>query len=96
MGVTSSVLRVLRLLPQYGMYEFVRKAPGLPDWTLLLFVRRIALQHADVEYLELAKHGLTPGRITFDGLQGMIYDLSNRGTSQQAVFTVKAQGKLMN
>ncbi len=150
-------LRTLRLLPQYGMYEFARKAPGHPDWTrieiaglqgtgvdwqrfmtekwididsislqkvsvrsfknrqieqvpavkrlfyesvqqfpLPLSVRRIALQQADVEYLELAKHGLTPGRITFNGLQGMIYDLTNRGTSKQAVFTLKAQGKLMN
>lgn len=143
----------LRLLPQYGMYEFARKSPGHADWTRIeaaglegtgvdwrrfmaerwidvdslsfgklsvrnfknrqieqtprvkrlfyqsvqefpfpLSVRRIALQHADVEYLELAKHGSAPGRITFNGLQGMFYGLTNRGTA----FTVKAKGKLMN
>lgn len=150
-------VEAVRLLPQYGMYEFARKAPGHPDWTRVvasglrgtgmnwqrfmaegwigidsislanlsvrsfknrqiaqpprvkrlfyesvqefpfpLSVRRIALQHADVEYLELAEHGLTPGRVTFTDLQGMFYGLTNRGASRQAVFTLRAHGKLMN
>lgn len=147
----------IRLLPEYGMYEFARKAPGHPDWTRIevsglrgtgvdwqrfvaerrididsislekvsvrsfknrrieqaprvkrlfyesvqqfpfpLSVRRIALLRADVEYQELAKHGLTPGRIAFTDLQGLFYGLTNQGASNQAVFTIKARGKLMN
>ncbi|NCE73261.1 DUF748 domain-containing protein [Odoribacter sp. Z80] len=65
---------------------------SVQEFPFPLSVRRIALQHADVEYLELAKHGSAPGRITFNGLQGMFYGLTNRGTA----FTVKAKGKLMN
>lgn len=143
----------VRLLPQYGMYEFARRVPGHPDWTRVevsglqatgmdlrrffaeryvsvdsvslekvvvssfknrqveqvprvkrlfyesvqrfpfpLSVRRVALQYADVEYMELAKHGLTPGRVAFNGLRGMFYDVGNRGR----FFTLKAEGRLMN
>lgn len=71
-------------------YESVQEFP------FPLAVRRIALNQVFVEYLELAKNGLSPGRITFNDLQGMFYDLTNRVTSGHPVFTLEAKGKLMD
>ena len=71
-------------------YESVQK------FSLPFAVRRVALNDVGVEYLELAKHGLSPGKITFGDLQGVFYDLTNRPQSGHSFFTLKAQGKLMD
>lgn len=69
---------------------------SVQEFSLPFAVRRVALNDVDVEYLELAKHGLSPGKITFSDLQGVFYDLTNRPQSGQSFFTLKAKGKLMD
>lgn len=71
-------------------YESVQEFP------LPLAIRRIALNHISVEYQELAKNGLSPGKITFNELQGIFYGLTNRITPGHSVFTLEAKGKLMD
>ncbi len=71
-------------------YESVQEFP------LPFAVRRIALNDVGVEYMELARKGLSPGRVTFSGLQGMFSYLTNRPAPGQSSFTLKAKGKLMD
>ena len=69
---------------------------SVQEFSLPFAVRRVALNRVDVEYLELAKHGLSPGRIAFGDLRGIFYDLTNRPPSGQSFYTLKAEGRLMD
>ncbi len=70
-------------------YESVQEFP------VPLAIRRITLNNIGVEYQELAKKGFSPGKITFEGLHGMFYGLTNIVQADRPYFTLKAQGKLM-
>lgn len=69
---------------------------SVQEFSLPFAVRRIALNDVDVEYMELARKGLSPGKVTFSSLQGMFSDLTNRPVPGQSSFTLKAKGKLMD
>lgn len=81
----EQVPRIKRLF-----YESVQKFP------VPFAVRRIVLNDVGVEYMELARKGLSPGKVTFNGLQGIFSDLTNRARPGQSFFTLKAKGKLMD
>lgn len=70
-------------------YESVQQFP------YRLAIRRVGLEHIQVEYQELAKNGISPGTVTFSELHGVFHDLTNIVTPKQPYFTLKAAGKLM-
>ena len=59
-------------------------------------VHRTRLKDINVEYSELLEKGDTPGKITFNGLNGLFTDLTNVPTAGQTHYTLRASGKLMN
>lgn len=71
-------------------YESVQQFP------VPLAIGTIRLNNIEVEYQELAKHGLSPGTVTFNRLNGNFEKLTNIVHPEQPYFTLKAHGKLMN
>lgn len=71
-------------------YEAVQEFP------LPFAMRRFDLNQVDVEYLELARNGLSPGKITFNNLRGVFSGMTNRTTSEYASYKLEAEGKLMD
>lgn len=59
-------------------------------------VHQARLTDINVEYFELSPKGNTPGKITFNGLNGLFTDLTNVPTAGQTHYTLRASGKLMN
>lgn len=71
-------------------YESVQRLPFGIDF------RNVAIERVDVVYEELSPAGETPGRITFDNLQGNFDRLTNVTDSTHLFNKLVATGKLMN
>lgn len=61
-----------------------------------LEVGSVEIVNARVVYEELAATGTTPGRISFDDLNGALRGLTNRPSSPDSMYTLTASGKVMN
>lgn len=71
-------------------YESVQQFP------YSLEIRKIALNHIDVEYQELSENGISPGTVTFNDLHGTFNGLTNIVSPEHTYYTLQAEGKLMN
>lgn len=71
-------------------YQSVQQFP------LRFAVHRVNLKDIGVDYFELSPKGNTPGKISFNRLNGRFYDLTNVVTGEQTHYTLKAQGRLMD
>lgn len=87
----------------YKNRRIVRKERFKP--TLSEMVKRVPfglevgtaeIVNAHVVYEELAATGERPGRISFDGLNGVFAGLTNRPDSTDFFYTLSASGKVMN
>ncbi len=61
-----------------------------------LEVGMIEIVNARVVYEELAATGTTPGRISFDDLNGALRGLTNRPSDPDSMYILTASGKVMN
>lgn len=61
-----------------------------------LEIAQIGLENAHVVYEELSATGEKPGRITFDGLNGVFRGLTNRTDDPDSMYTLTASGKVMD
>lgn len=71
-------------------YESVQQFP------YSLEIRKIALNHIDVEYQELSENGISPGTVTFNDLNGTFSGLTNVVSPEHPYYTLQAEGKLMD